>query len=128
MSTLENPKAYGKDVYYLCGLVGRVTRRTLYLLYMNGDFKTMPPEDIKKQLDFCGLSEEELKKITHRLTNPATQQYVLEKNLLSGAKTALNVLLALIAAYLLILIFSMSNPSNILKSTSTVYALASRDA
>ena len=56
------------------------------------------------------------------------QQYVLEKNLLSGAKTSLNVLLALIAAYLLILIFSMSNPSNILKSTSTVYALASRDA
>ena len=40
-----------------------MTRRTLYLLYMNGDFKTMPPEDIKKQLDFCGLSEEELKKI-----------------------------------------------------------------
>lgn len=87
---------------------------------MTGDFKTLSPEDIKKQLDFCGLSEDELKKIIQRLGNPATQQYVLEKNLLSGAKTSLNILLALIAAYLLILIFSMTNPSAILKSSSSV--------
>ena len=128
LNTLENPKAYGKDVYYLWELLRRVMRRTLYLLYMNGDFKTMSDEDIKKQLDFCGLSEEELKKITHRLTNPATQQYVLEKNLLSGAKTSLNVLLALIAAYLLILIFSMSNPSAMLNSTSSVFVAFPTDA
>ena len=120
MHKLENPKAYGKDVYYLCHFRIGLTRRTLYLLYMTGDFKTLSPEDIKKQLDFCGLSEDELKKIIQRLGNPATQQYVLEKNLLSGAKTSLNILLALIAAYLLILIFSMTNPSAILKSSSSV--------
>ena len=120
MHKLENPKAYGKDVYYLCHFRIGLTRRTLYLLYMTGDFKTLSPEDIKKQLDFCGLSEDELKKIIQRLGNPATQQYVLEKNLLSGTKTSLNILLALIAAYLLILIFSMTNPSAILKSSSSV--------
>lgn len=120
MHKLENPKAYGKDVYYLCRFRTGLTCRTLYLLYMTGDFKTLSPEDIKKQLDFCGLSEDELKKIIQRLGNPATQQYVLEKNLLSGAKTSLNILLALIAAYLLILIFSMTNPSAILKSSSSV--------
>lgn len=120
MHKLENPKAYGKDVYYLCHFRTGLTCRTLYLLYMTGDFKTLSPEDIKKQLDFCGLSEDELKKIIQRLGNPATQQYVLEKNLLSGAKTSLNILLALIAAYLLILIFSMTNPSAILKSSSSV--------
>ena len=120
MHKLENPKAYGKDIYYLCYFRLGLTRRTLYLLYMTGDFKTLSPEDIKKQLDFCGLSEDELKKIIQRLGNPATQQYVLEKNLLSGAKTSLNILLALIAAYLLILIFSMTNPSAILKSSSSV--------
>ncbi|KAK8800458.1 hypothetical protein WA171_005089 [Blastocystis sp. BT1] len=108
LQRLENPKLFRRDIYYL----------TLYLTYMTDSFRTMTPEQIQQELDKCGLTEEQIKKMGHRLRHPTAQQYILEKNLLSGTNNVLTWCLTILAVYLLFLLFANINPGNFLQTSS----------
>lgn len=87
---------------------------------MNEDFTTKPLEDIKKELSFCGLDEEKLRELAQNLNHPTSQQYVLERNYMSGVDTTLSVLLAFVAAFLLLIVFQSSNPTAFLNASHSV--------
>ena len=84
---------------------------------MTDSFRTMTPEQIQQELDKCGLTEEQIKKMGHRL-HPTAQQYILEKNLLSGTNNVLTWCLTILAVYLLFLLFANINPGNFLQTSS----------
>lgn len=89
-------------------------------MYLNNDFTKKPLEEIKQELMFCGLSKESISELARHLSYPTSQQYVLEKNYLSSANTALSFLLAVVAAYLLMLVLSSSNPTAIFGNNVSV--------
>lgn len=95
-------------------------RRTVYLMYMTDSFKKMSVEEIKGELAKAGLSEEEVMKLERRLRHPTNQQYILEKNLLSGTNNVLTWLLATLTCFLLFLLFANMNPSNLLGTSSVM--------
>lgn len=107
-------------MFIICIFSVGLSIRTLYLMYMNHDFTTKSVDQIKKELNFCGLSKESMAELAHHLSYPTALEYVLEKNYLSGTNTVLSVLLAIIAAYLVFLVFSSSNPTSFLGTTSSV--------
>ena len=94
LEKLENPKLFSRDIYYL----------TVYLMYMTDNYRNMGVEEIKKELGKAGLSEEQIMKLERRLRHPTNQQYILEKNLLSGTNNVLTWLLATLACFLLFLL------------------------
>ncbi|KAK8798608.1 hypothetical protein WA588_003688 [Blastocystis sp. NMH] len=108
LEKLENPKLFSRDIYYL----------TVYLMYMTDNYRNMGVEEIKKELGKAGLSEEQIMKLERRLRHPTNQQYILEKNLLSGTNNVLTWLLATLACFLLFLLFANMNPSNLLGTSS----------
>ena len=89
-------------------------------MYMTGDFSIKPIEEIKKELQICGLSEEEMAKLADPKHYKSSINYVIENNAFSGFGIGLSFLLGLLAVYLLIVIFSSTNPANIMASTSAV--------
>ena len=89
-------------------------------MYMTGDFSIKPVEEIKRELQVCGLSEEEMAKLADPQQYKSSINYVIENNASSGFGTRLRSLLGLLAVYLLIVIFSSTNPANIMASTSAV--------
>ena len=92
---------------------------------MTDSFRTMTPEQIQAELDKCGLTEEQIKKMGHRLRHPTAQQYILEKNLLSGTNNILTWCLTILAVYLLFLLFANINPGNFLQSSSVCFSFVS---
>ena len=89
---------------------------------MTDSFRTMTPEQIQQELDKCGLTEEQIKKMGHRLRHPIAQQYILEKNLLSGTNNVLTWCLTILAVYLLFLLFANINPGNFLQTSSVCFS------
>lgn len=120
LEKLENPKLFSRDIYYLWQWEGTMRRRTVYLMYMTDNYRNMGVEEIKKELGKAGLSEEQIMKLERRLRHPTNQQYILEKNLLSGTNNVLTWLLATLACFLLFLLFANMNPSNLLGTSSVM--------
>ena len=104
-------------MFTICTCMEWLLRRTLYLMFMNEDFTTKSMEQIKQELKFCGLDEEKLKEISQNLNFSSSQQYVLENHFFSGANTTINVILGIIAIFLLITVFNSTNPSALLTSS-----------